>query len=100
MGSAVCAMASAQKMRASMSLRFWLATSSRGALVRDDTRALGGDVGAGEQAGDRVDVALLTRPSGARSTGALSIAALPLAIACGERWPANGLPQYVSAMPQ
>ena len=28
------------------------------------------------------------------------MAALPLAIVCGERWPANGLPQYVSAMPQ
>jgi hypothetical protein len=26
--------------------------------------------------------------------------ALPVAIVCGDRWPANGLPQCVSAMPQ
>src|SRR5262245_20972526 len=30
----------------------------------------------------------------------LSISPLPVAITCGERWPANGLPEYVSAMPQ
>src|SRR5437870_13761282 len=30
----------------------------------------------------------------------LSITALPPAMVCGDRWPANGLPQCVNAMPQ